>query len=99
MLDDDMFAEMQAEARVAAWRSSKVFCVVVAGMAVFVDSLSFTVVIPILPIYKAEFDLSITQVGFLVGIYAAFQLGGTLLWGYVIDRLNNTKIILLFGKK
>ena len=43
-------------------------------MAVFVDSITFTAVMPILPIYKKEFDLSLPMIGVLVGAYSAFQL-------------------------
>jgi MFS family permease len=66
------------------------------GAIVFVDTMFFAALTPLLPDYKDELDLSKTEAGVLASSYAAGALFGALPGGIVAARLG-VKPAVLFG--
>jgi DHA1 family solute carrier family 18 vesicular amine transporter 1/2 len=59
----------------------------VVALALFVDMLLYGLIVPLLPAYARDLDLSEGQVGALVGIYALAVLLATPLCGALADRV------------
>src|SRR5690242_11409421 len=57
-----------------------------ASAMVFLDTMFFTVVAPLLPTYKHDLHLSTTQAGVLTAAYAAGTLIASLPAGYLASR-------------
>lgn len=64
-------------------------------LIVFIDLLSFGLILPLLPYYAESFGASDTLIGFLVASYAAAQLVGAPLLGRLSDRFGRRPILLL----
>lgn len=81
-----------------AFRTSKIFVIVVCAITIFVDSLAYSIVIPLLPTFQAEFKLSDTEVGVLMATFALNQIIGSIIFGYLLDKFDKTtKHTLFFG--
>jgi DHA1 family solute carrier family 18 vesicular amine transporter 1/2 len=81
-----------------SWRGSKIFIVAVAAIAIFVDSLAYTIILPLLPTYQEQFQLTDSDVGLLVGMFSFTQIIGSLIFGWMIDRFEkNTRHALFSG--
>lgn len=68
-------------------------------LTVFLDLLSFGMVIPILQIYAHDFGVSWERTGWLLSIYSVMQLIFAPLWGRVSDRVGRRPVLLvsIFG--
>ena len=64
-------------------------------MTVVVDLVGFGIVIPLLPLYAAQFGASGLQVGLLMTIYSAAQLVAAPLWGRLSDRVGRRPVLLV----
>ena len=65
------------------------------NVQVFIDSLFYTLVMPLLPVYTTRFKLSKVEVGALVGIFAGTQLAASPLSGYAADRHGPRRVLLV----
>ncbi len=64
-------------------------------IAVFIDILGFSVIIPLLPYLTDEWGISGTQIGFVLSINAIFGLFFGPLWGKLSDLLGRKKTLLI----
>ncbi len=65
--------------------------------ATFIDRLGGALIFPFLSLYIAQkFNVGMTQVGLLFGIWSASSLVGSMIGGALADRLGR-KVMLLFG--
>lgn len=64
-------------------------------LIVAVDVLGLTIMIPLLPFYAESMGASATQVGWLIGIYAACQLFSGPLLGRLSDRTGRKPLLLV----
>ncbi len=64
-------------------------------LIVAVDVLGLTIMIPLLPFYAEKLGASATEVGWLIGIYAACQLFSGPLLGRLSDRTGRKPLLLL----
>lgn len=62
---------------------------------VFIDLLGFSLILPLLPFYASTFGATPTQIGFLVGSYAAAQLVGAPLLGRMSDRFGRKPVLMV----
>lgn len=67
-----------------------------AALVVFIDSIGFGVVVPVLPIYAEELGVSEFMNGFLFATYAIALLATAIPMGMLSDRLGR-KPFILFG--
>lgn len=67
----------------------------VLGFALFVVTLGFGVVMPIIPFYMERFGAGGTELGLLVASYAVMRLFFGPLWGAVSDRVGRKPILML----
>jgi MFS family permease len=65
------------------------------GAVVFVDTMFYAAITPLLPEYAARFDLSKTGAGVLSGSYAAGALLGTLPSGWLATRAGSRRTALI----
>ncbi len=69
--------------------------------ALFIVSLGYGALMPVLPAWLAQFSASTDaadiarHVGFLSGAYAAGVLVGAPLWGYLSDRMGRRRILII----
>lgn len=64
-------------------------------LIVLVDILGFTIILPLLPFYSERLGASPAVVGFIVAIYAVFQLLAGPVLGQMSDRKGRRPILLL----
>src|SRR6266436_5438192 len=64
-------------------------------LIVAVDVLGLTIMIPLLPFYAEKLGASATQVGWLVGVYAACQLISGPLLGRLSDSTGRKPLLLV----
>ncbi|MCU1337644.1 MAG: hypothetical protein JWO19_3225 [Bryobacterales bacterium] len=64
-------------------------------LIVAVDVLGLTIMIPLLPFYAEKMGASATQVGWLIGIYAACQLFSGPLLGRLSDHMGRKPLLLV----
>ena len=64
-------------------------------LIVAVDVLGLTIMIPLLPFYAEKMGASATQVGLLIGIYAACQLFSGPLLGRLSDHMGRKPLLLV----
>jgi MFS family permease len=64
-------------------------------LIVLVDVLGFTIILPLLPFYSERLGASPAVVGFIVAIYAAFQLLAGPILGQMSDRRGRRPILLI----
>ena len=66
-------------------------------LTVFVDLLGFGIVLPLLPIYAADFTLDESgfQLGLLMASFSAMQFVFAPLWGRLSDRMGRRPVILI----
>ena len=64
-------------------------------LIVAVDVLGLTIMIPLLPFYAVSMGASATQVGWLIGIYAACQLFSGPLLGRLSDHMGRNPLLLV----
>ncbi|HEY3357247.1 MAG TPA: MFS transporter [Polyangia bacterium] len=64
-------------------------------LTVVVDLIGFGIVIPLLPLYAAQFGASGLQVGLLMTVYSAAQLVAAPLWGRLSDRVGRRPVLLV----
>jgi DHA1 family tetracycline resistance protein-like MFS transporter len=64
-------------------------------LIVAVDVLGLTIMIPLLPFYAEKMGASATQVGWLIGVYAACQLVSGPLLGRLSDRTGRKPLLLV----
>ncbi len=64
-------------------------------LIVLVDVLGFTIILPLLPFYSERLGASPAIVGFIVAIYAAFQLLAGPILGQLSDRRGRRPILLV----
>src|SRR5258708_30484180 len=64
-------------------------------LIVAVDVLGLTIMIPLLPFYAEKLGASPTEVGWLIGVYAACQLFSGPLLGRLSDRMGRTPLLLV----
>lgn len=64
-------------------------------LTVLIDMIGFGIVIPILPLYSAEFQASDWQTGLLLGIYSLMQLISAPLLGRWSDRFGRRPILVI----
>jgi DHA1 family tetracycline resistance protein-like MFS transporter len=64
-------------------------------LIVAVDILGLTIMIPLLPFYAEKLGASPTQVGFLIGVYAACQLISGPLLGSLSDHMGRKPLLLV----
>ncbi|MDH3249781.1 MAG: MFS transporter [Acidimicrobiia bacterium] len=67
----------------------------VLGFALFVVTLGFGVVMPIIPFYMERFGAGGTELGLLVAAYAIMRLFFGPIWGGVSDRVGRKPILML----
>lgn len=70
--------------------------VFLSSLVVFIDSVGYGVVVPVLPLYATEMGISEFQVGFLFATYAIAVLAGSIPIGLWSDRTGR-KPFVLFG--
>ena len=66
-------------------------------LTVLIDLLGFGIVLPLLPIYAAQFtlDKSGWQLGLLMASFSAMQFVFAPLWGRVSDRIGRRPVIMI----
>src|SRR5262252_6165035 len=64
-------------------------------LIVAVDVLGLTIMIPLLPFYAEKMGATATQVGLLIGTYAACQLVSGPLLGRISDRTGRKPLLLV----
>lgn len=67
-----------------------------ASMVIFIDSIGYGVVIPVLPVYAKTLDVGDFQVGFLFATYAIALVLSSIPFGLLSDRYGR-KPFVLFG--
>jgi DHA1 family multidrug resistance protein-like MFS transporter len=67
----------------------------ILGFALFVVTLGFGVVMPIIPFYMERFGAGGTELGLLVASYAVMRLFFGPIWGGVSDRVGRKPILML----
>ena len=67
----------------------------ILGFALFVVTLGFGVVMPIIPFYMERFGAGGTELGLLVASYAVMRLFFGPVWGSVSDRVGRKPILML----
>ena len=63
-------------------------------LVVFIDLLSFGIVIPILPYYSKSFGATAFQLGWLMGIFSIMQFLFAPLWGMLSDKIGRRPVLL-----
>ncbi len=64
-------------------------------LTVLVDLIGFGIVLPILPLYAAEFGAQGLETGLLISVYSLVQLVMAPLWGRLSDRVGRRPILIL----
>jgi DHA1 family tetracycline resistance protein-like MFS transporter len=65
-------------------------------LTVFITMIGFGIVIPVLPVYaKQEFQLTPSQMGWLVGIFSLMQLVASPIIGKISDRVGRKPVLIL----
>lgn len=64
-------------------------------LSVFIDLVGFGIVLPLLPIFAAEFGASGLIIGVIVASYSAMQFVFAPLWGRLSDRIGRRPVILI----
>ena len=67
----------------------------ILGFALFVVTLGYGVVMPIIPVYMERFGAGGTELGLLVASYAVMRLFFGPIWGGVSDRVGRKPILML----
>lgn len=62
---------------------------------VFVDTIGFAMVLPLLPSYAARLGVAPSSVGLLIASYSALQFLLAPLWGRVSDRIGRRPVLLI----
>ncbi len=62
---------------------------------VFVDTIGFAMVLPLLPSYAARLGVAPASVGLLIASYSAMQFLLAPLWGRVSDRIGRRPVLLI----
>ena len=80
------------------WQYSKSAVISCASAALFLDMISYSIIIPILPEYITEvYHLSPDFLGILFGSYAFGLLISTPIFGFLSDYYQNRKIFMMIG--
>ena len=80
------------------WYYSKAAVVSCSSMALFLDMLGYSIIIPILPEYITEvYHLSPDFLGILFGSYAFGLLISTPVFGFLSDYFQNRKFFMIAG--
>ncbi len=78
-----------------ALRKHRFFTVVVAAFAILIENLMWGMVLPMLPVIKAEFQLDDNAVGGLVAAYAAIQIAVCPIAAVLVDRFGGRNILFV----
>lgn len=70
--------------------------VFLSALVIFIDSVGYGLVVPILPVYASDLGVSEFQVGFLFATYAIAVIVASIPLGYLSDRYGR-KPFVLFG--
>ncbi|MDO8424305.1 MAG: MFS transporter, partial [bacterium] len=62
-------------------------------LAIFINSLGFGIIFPLLPFYAKSFQASEITIGLLASSYAISQLFFSPIWGRLSDRYGRKPII------
>lgn len=81
--------------RLTLWRKHRFFTVVVAAFAILIENLMWGMVLPMLPVIKAEFDVDDNAIGGLVAAYAAIQIAVCPIAALLVDRFGGRKILFV----
>lgn len=65
-------------------------------LTLFIDTLLYSIIIPILPYYSEEMNVSQSRIGLLFSAYAFTMLIFTPLFGYLADRIGR-RWLMIFG--
>ena len=61
----------------------------------FIDIIGYSILIPYLPQFSAEYGASILQVGLLLSTNSFFSLFGNIIWGSLSDKFGRKPILLI----
>lgn len=75
-------------------RKKPITGLIVIAMAVFIDMLLYSIVVPIVPFYTSKFDASQTVIGILIGCYAFSFLIATPILGGISDKFGRRGVML-----
>jgi MFS transporter, DHA1 family, solute carrier family 18 (vesicular amine transporter), member 1/2 len=75
-------------------RKKPITGLIVIEMAVFIDMLLYSIVVPIVPFYTSKFDASQTVIGILIGCYAFSFLIATPILGGISDKFGRRGVML-----
>jgi multidrug resistance protein len=64
-------------------------------LTVLIDLIGFGIVIPVLPRYAEHFGASVTQNGWLVGVFSLAQFIFSPIWGRVSDRIGRKPVLVV----
>ena len=64
-------------------------------MCTFIDIIGFSILIPYLPRFTADFGASLFQVGLLLSANSFFGFFGNILWGTLSDKFGRKPILLI----
>lgn len=64
-------------------------------IAMFASSIPATLLLPMMPSFGTEFDVSPTMLGFLVGIYPLMSMLASPFWGRMSDRYGRKPILII----
>ena len=65
------------------------------GMAHAISHFSHLLLPPLFPLFMAEFNLSFSQVGFLVTLFFVISGSGQMLSGFVVDRVGARPVLFM----
>ena len=76
----------------SVWRNRALWTLL---LCVFIVSVGFGIVVPVLPFYVRQIGITPSQIGLLLSSYALTQVITAPLWGILTDRIGSRKVISL----
>ena len=64
-------------------------------LAVFLDVVGISSIIPVLPFFVLSLGVSVTEYGFIFTVYPAFQVVSTIAFGYFSDRFGRKPVLVV----